>query len=120
MVAFINTNGGKIYIGIEDDGSAVGVNDIDDTMLRVTNAIRDSIKPDATLFTSCTVEEIDGLPMVVVEVQKGSAAPYYLAGKGIRPEGVFVRQGASTVPANERAIIKMIILIIIMRKCYQH
>ena len=34
--------------------------------------------------------------------------PYYLRGKGIRPEGVFVRQGASTVPASEAAIFDMI------------
>lgn len=31
-----------------------------------------------------------------------------LAGKGIRPEGVFVRQGASTVPATETMILRMI------------
>ncbi|MEA4884018.1 MAG: ATP-binding protein [Clostridia bacterium] len=46
--------------------------------------------------------------VVVVKVQRGAACPYYLAGKGIRPEGVYVRQGASTVPATESAILKMI------------
>ncbi len=41
-------------------------------------------------------------------MQKGTASPYYLAAKGIRPEGVFVRHGASSVPAAETAILKMI------------
>ena len=38
----------------------------------------------------------------------GIARPYYLRGKGIRPEGVYVRQGASTVPATDVAILNMI------------
>lgn len=52
VIAFANTNGGKIYIGIEDDGTVVGVEDIDETMLKCTNALRDSIKPDVTLFST--------------------------------------------------------------------
>ena len=46
--------------------------------------------------------------MICVRVQRGTARPYYLHSKGIRPEGVFVRQGASTVPASEAAILDMI------------
>lgn len=41
-------------------------------------------------------------------MQRGTARPYYLAGKGIRPEGVYVRQSASSVPASETAILNMI------------
>lgn len=108
VIAFANTNGGKIYIGIEDDGTVVGVEDIDETMLKCTNTLRDSIKPDVTLFSTCSVEDIDGKNIVVLEIQKGTASPYYIASKGIRPEGVFFRQGASTVPATETAILKMI------------
>ena len=46
--------------------------------------------------------------IIVVQVQKGTHAPYYLVNKGIRPEGVFVRQGTSAVPASEDAIRRMI------------
>ena len=35
--------------------------------------------------------------------------PYYLKSKGIHPEGVYVRQGASSVPASEERIKAMII-----------
>lgn len=108
IIAFANTNGGDILIGIEDDGTVVGVSDTDDTMLRVTNAARDSILPDITLFMMCEVQDISGKRIVAVHVQKGTASPYYLAAKGIRPEGVYVRQGASTVPATSSAILKMI------------
>lgn len=108
VVAFANTDGGKIYIGINDDGSLQGVRNADETMLQVTNMIRDVVRPDVTMFTECAVEEMDGLPVVVVTVQRGTARPYYLAGKGIRPEGVYIRQGASSVPASETAILNMI------------
>ncbi len=70
--------------------------------------MRDSIKPDITLFTQIEREYMDKKTVVTVIVQRGTARPYYLAGKGIRPEGVFVRQGASTVPATETAILHMI------------
>ena len=82
--------------------------DVDGTMLKVTNAMRDSIKPDITMFLLCEKREMDGKDVVAVNVQKGTACPYYLASKGLRPEGVFVRQGASTVPATGSAILKMI------------
>ena len=108
VVAFANTDGGKIYIGINDDGSAQGVQDTDGTTLRITNMIRDVVRPDVTMFTECTVEEIDGQSVIVVNVQRGTARPYYLSGKGVRPEGVYIRQGASSVPASETAILNMI------------
>lgn len=107
-VAFANTKGGRIYIGIEDDGTVAGIDDADDVMLKCTNNLRDSIKPDITLFSECRVENIEGKDVIVLEIQKGTASPYYIASKGIRPEGVFVRQGSSTVPATETAILKMI------------
>jgi len=108
VIAFANTNGGKLYIGIEDNGNIVGVKDADATMLELTNAIRHSIKPDITLFTTCEVEIMNENPVIVLTVQKRTACPYYLSSKGIRPEGVYVRQGASSAPAAETAILKMI------------
>lgn len=108
VVAFANTDGGKVYIGINDDGSVQGVKDTDGTMLRITNMIRDVVCPDVTMFTECAVEEIDGQPVIVVNVQRGTARPYYLSGKGVRPEGVYIRQGASSVPASETVILNMI------------
>ena len=108
VIAFANTRGGEVLIGVEDDGTVLGVADVDGTMLKATNALRDSIKPDVTMFLLCERREMDGKDVVAIKVQKGTACPYYLAAKGLRPEGVFVRQGASTVPATGSAILKMI------------
>lgn len=108
IVAFANTSGGTLLIGVDDDGTVIGIDDVDGTQLRVSNSVRDSIKPDVTMFVDYGVDLRDGKSVIKVIVQKGTASPYYLAGKGIRPEGVFVRQGASTVPASETAILRMI------------
>ncbi len=77
-------------------------------MLRVTNVIRDTIRPDITMFVECRNSIMDEKPVVCVTVQRGTARPYYLYGKGIRPEGVYVRHGASTVPATDTVILNMI------------
>ena len=37
IIAFANCNGGTLFIGVNDDGTVCGVDDVDGTMLRVTN-----------------------------------------------------------------------------------
>lgn len=108
VVAFANTDGGTLYIGVDDNGEAVGVEDPDEVMLKSMNTIRDSIKPDVTMFVSCNVEQHGNAKVVALHVQKGTSRPYYLANKGIRPAGVYVRQGPSSAPAPEEEILKMI------------
>jgi len=44
VIAFANTNGGTIYIGIDDNGNAVGVEDLDSICLKASSAICDTIK----------------------------------------------------------------------------
>ena len=108
VIAFANTEGGSIYVGLNDDGSITGIENADSEMLRLSNMIRDSIKPDITMFVSYSSGKMQDRNVIVVTVQKGTGSPYYLASKGLRPEGVFVRHGASSVPATENAIRKMI------------
>lgn len=108
VAAFANCDGGTVYIGINDDGSVCGVPDADATMLRITNTLRDAIRPDVMMFVECRYVDMDGKTVVEVSVQRGTARPYYLRDKGVRPEGVYVRQGASTVPASDASILSMI------------
>lgn len=108
VLAFANTEGGTLYIGINDDGSVKGVENPDAVMLQVMNMIRDTIRPDITVAVDCSTELMENKHVVVLIIQRGVARPYYLANKGIRPAGVYVRQGASSVPASETAILQMI------------
>lgn len=52
VVAFANSNGGTLYIGVCDDGSVCGVENPDDTMLRASSSLRDTIAPDIMPFVS--------------------------------------------------------------------
>ena len=108
VVAFANTDGGCIYIGIEDDGTVVGVADVDDVQKRVISLCRDGIQPDVMMFLSCDRTVIEDKNVIRLQVQRGTDCPYYLKGKGIRPEGVYVRRGPVSLPAAESQIRKMI------------
>lgn len=106
VIAFMNSSGGDIYIGISDDYESIGVNDVDEEYLRVTNGIRDAIMPDATMFVKYKINEDK---VIHIKVLEGSYKPYYLKSKGLKPSGVYVRQGASSVQASNeqiRAFIK--------------
>ena len=108
VIAFANTKGGTLYIGVADDGAVVGVDSIDHVTLQINNMIRDSIKPDITMFVHYEAQETEGKQIIAVTVQKGTDRPYYLGSKGLKPSGVYVRNGTSTDPATDAAIRKMI------------
>ncbi len=108
VIAFANTKGGIIYVGIADDGSIIGLEDPDQAILQASSMIHDAIKPDLTMFVDLDLEYIDKKTILKITVQKGTHAPYYLQSKGIRPEGVYIRKGAAAIPASEDAIRAMI------------
>ena len=108
IIAFANCDGGKLYIGIRDDGQIIGVEDADAVALQISNMVRDAIKPDLTMFLHYETLKENGEEVVCVNVQRGTERPYYIAKKGMRPEGVYVRQGYSSVPATDTAIRRMI------------
>ena len=108
IIAFANSAGGTLYVGVADDGSIVGVDSPDTVTQQISNMVRDSIKPDVTMFVRYDTKVVDRKQIVAVEIQRGTERPYYLAKKGLRPEGVYVRQGTSSVPATTTAIRRMI------------
>lgn len=108
VIAFANSTGGTLYIGVEDDGTVCGIEQPDSVIQQISNAVRDSIKPDVTMFVHYSVQSENQKNIIEVNIQCGTHKPYYLAVKGLRPEGVFVRQGTSTVPASDLMIRQMI------------
>lgn len=108
VIAFANTKGGTLYIGVSNDGSVVGVKNTDQVILQLNNMIRDSIKPDVTMFVHYETQRITDKDIIVVTIQKGTDRPYYLGSKGLKPSGVYVRNGTSSDPATDTAIRKMI------------
>ena len=108
IIAFANCDGGKLYIGVRDDGMVIGLDNADSVSLQISNMVRDAIKPDITMFLHYETIVENGKNVVAVDIQRGTDRPYYLAKKGMRPEGVYVRHGYSSVPATDTAIRRMI------------
>ena len=108
IIAFANCDGGTVYVGVADDGTVLGVENADECALQISNMVRDAVKPDVTMFIHYETMDCEGKSIVAVNVQRGTNRPYYLAKKGLRPEGVYVRQGYSSVPATDTAIRQMI------------
>lgn len=105
VIAFANTYGGILYIGIDNDGNALGLKNVDDEYTRITNGIRDAILPDVTMFVKYTIQKNK---VVRITVSEGANKPYYLRSKGLKPNGVYVRQGTSSVQASSEQIRQMI------------
>lgn len=104
VIAFANTDGGEIYVGVNDNGTPAPLSNTDDTYTRITNCVRDSVAPDVTMFTKYSLNE----GVIKVNVYEGSSKPYYLKSKGLKPSGVYIRQGASSVQASPEQIRQMI------------
>lgn len=105
VIAFANTDGGIVYVGIDNNGNVIGLADVDNEYTRITNGIRDAVMPDVTMCVKFTVQENK---VVSITVSEGSNKPYYLKSKGLKPSGVFVRQGTSSAPASPEQIRRMI------------
>lgn len=108
IVSFANTNGGTIYIGVQDNGTIVGVDHADFVIQQIANSIRDSIRPDISMFTSIELLKDENKSYIKVTVDSGTKKPYYLSDKGLKPTGVYVRRGTTSAPASEDAIRMMI------------
>lgn len=108
IVAFANTNGGTIYIGIQDSGEIIGVDNSDFVMQQISNSLRDGIRPDVSMFTNIELLQEDKKFFIKVTVSQGTKKPYYLSDKGLKPTGVYVRSGTTSAPASEDAIRMMI------------
>ncbi len=108
IIAFANTKGGKIMIGVNDDGEVVGVAEPKQVCETLSSKINASIKPSILGLISIYVVDEDNKQIVVTDVMRGTARPYYLANKGLKPTGVFIRLGNTSVPAGDNTIRELI------------
>ena len=74
IVAFANTDGGRILLGVDDQGVAAGVGDLDRTTQFVDNVAFDNCSPPVTVLQETF--EVFGNAVVSVSVPKGDDRPY--------------------------------------------
>lgn len=96
VVAFLNYHeGGNIYIGIDDKGNAVGVENIDSTQLRIVDRIISNILPSTLGLFDVVTENISGKDIINIIISSGTEKPYYLKTQGMSPNGCYIRVGSS-------------------------
>ena len=108
VIAFANTKGGTIYIGIADNREVLGVDKANKKCKQLSYMLRDGIKPDITSFIDITLESIETKEIIKITVRRGTRCPYYLSDKGLKPLGVYIRLANTSIPASETAIRDMI------------
>ena len=108
IIAFANTDGGDIYVGVSKTGDVIGIEDTEKEMERISSMIHDGIHPDLVPFTSVEMITVEGKKLIHVYVFRGGRPPYHLTDKGLKPSGVYVRHGVTSIPASEEVIREMI------------
>lgn len=108
VVAFLNYHeGGMIYVGIDDDGHAVGVKDIDGDMLKIKDRIRTGISPSPMGLFDVQTELIDDIRVIKIFIASGSEKPYYKIKYGLSERGCFIRVGTAAEPMTSKQIEDM-------------
>ena len=107
VVSFLNSKGGHIFIGINDDGSTYGVDNSDELQLIIKDRIKDKIAPSPIGFFEIISEERDNKNILHIIIASGNEKPYYLKKYGMCPQGTFVRIGSSCVQLTEKQIFDL-------------
>ena len=108
LVAFANTYGGTLYLGVKDNAEPVGVEDFDWTARTVLAFARDGVEPDMDRLVRVDPKTLpDGKKVVAIRVLPGDERPYAFREKGWTTGGVYVRVGSASVPATRADIMKM-------------
>jgi ATP-dependent DNA helicase RecG len=108
IIAFANADGGEILVGITKQGKAIGVDNPESEMERISNMIRDGIKPDLTGFTTVSLIRDGNTNIIKITISRGIKRPYHLSDKGLRPSGTYIRHGVTSAPASDEMIRQMI------------
>ena len=93
--SFLNTDGGVIFIGVSDNGTVVGVDNIDECLRKISDIISDQIEPNAI---DCVRPEVvyEGNKLVIkINITKGYNALYCIKKYGFSPNGCHFRVGTT-------------------------
>lgn len=105
VVAFLNyPEGGFALIGIDKEGNALGVADLDGDMLKIKDRIKNNISPSAMGLFDVVAEEENGKNLIKIIVASGSEKPYFKKKYGMTEKGCFVRLGTAAEPIPQKRI----------------
>ena len=95
IVAFLNTDGGTIIIGVKDDGTVIGVSDIDETMKKLSDIITMQIEPNPQDEIKSEIKFENGKTLICLIVAKGNQNIYCQKKYGFSSNGCPIRIGTT-------------------------
>ncbi len=103
VISFANMAGGKIIIGVKDNGEIVGIDNLDIPMQmdKISNILHDTIHP--MIIPDIYTYNVDGKTLLVVEVYPSQLKPHFLKNLG-KIDGSYIRVGATNKKADNEYI----------------
>lgn len=104
IIAFANSTGGKVILGIEDESNTVyGIGDESPFKLSdaISNMISDACTPQINPDILIKTEE--GKTILIIDIVPGKFRPYYISGKG-KEASTYIRINGISILADERKI----------------
>ncbi len=103
VIAFANTDGGRVLIGVDDDGTLVGLKDVIEEEYTLRDALSRRCAPLIRYGTERVVLS-NRREVLVVRVPASTERPHMLVGDDGAAAVAFVRVGASSVEASKEAV----------------
>jgi ATP-dependent DNA helicase RecG len=99
VIAFANGAGGKLIIGISDQGEIAGIPEIDltDKMDRISNILHDMVHP--MVLPDIYGYALEDKMLLVIEVYPSPIKPHFMKSLG-KLDGTYIRVGATNKKAD--------------------
>jgi predicted HTH transcriptional regulator len=79
VVSFLNyPGGGEIYVGVDDNGKKIGIENADSVQRMIVDRIRNNILPQALGLFEVVLTQIEGKDVIRVIVSCGPERPYFI------------------------------------------
>ena len=108
VIAFLNTEGGNLFIGIDDKGNITNnIKNIDLLQRTIKDRIKDNIRPSTLGLFDVVVNEKNNKKYIQIIIARGNERPYYINGMGMTPDSCFMRIGSSIQSMNMETILNL-------------
>lgn len=106
IVAFLNTSGGNIYLGIDDYGKIIGIENekIDEIQKKISDMITSQIEPNPQSEVSMRLVNEEGKNILIINVNKGYKPIYCIKKYGFSSKGCLIRIGTTCKELNSEEI----------------
>lgn len=104
IISFLNSHSGTIYIGVDNNGEVIGVDDYDRISLKIDDRIYTNIQPSTEGLVEINTLDIDNKLIIVAN---GIEKPYYIKKLGMLASGCTIRIGTRTISMTQHQIDRL-------------